>query len=184
MENASKALLIAAGVLIGIMVLSVGVYLFSDFSNTSSQISKTIYDNQLEQFNSQFTKYLGRTDITAHDIVTVCNLARDNNRKYYGEDWEEDISIGDIEVVAERFPYYVSVNFDDVSGSRGLKYSEDTSFIHKEQIERYPNYYQSFLKFNDVEYISGENIKVTYICKNLEYYSSTGRIRRIIFSSN
>ena len=41
MENASKALLIAAGVLLAIMVLTIGVYFYSSLSeNTRSYINK------------------------------------------------------------------------------------------------------------------------------------------------
>jgi len=36
MENASKALLMAAGVLIGLLVLSLMVYLFASFASTSA----------------------------------------------------------------------------------------------------------------------------------------------------
>lgn len=39
MENASKALIMAASVLIAIMVLSLGVYLFSIFGGTSQEIT-------------------------------------------------------------------------------------------------------------------------------------------------
>ena len=34
MENASKALIMAGGMLIGIIILSIGVYLFSVFGGT------------------------------------------------------------------------------------------------------------------------------------------------------
>ena len=36
MENASKALLMAASVLVGVMILSLGVYLFSTYAEYSS----------------------------------------------------------------------------------------------------------------------------------------------------
>ena len=42
MENAVKALLIAAGVLIGVMVLSLGVALFSSLSEFSVNTQKQI----------------------------------------------------------------------------------------------------------------------------------------------
>ena len=82
MENASKALLMAAGVLIGIMVLSLAVYLFVTFGSTSAQMHQQKEQDQLNQFNSQFTSYEGKEDITIYDIVTVANLATENN-KYY-----------------------------------------------------------------------------------------------------
>ena len=82
MENASKALLMAGGVLLGILILSLGVYLFTSFGGTSSQIHDNIEANQIAQFNSQFTKYVGNENVTIHDVVTMANLATENN-KYY-----------------------------------------------------------------------------------------------------
>lgn len=82
MENASKALLMAAGVLIGILIISLGVYLFANFGGTSSQIHADIEKNQIEQFNSQFTTYVGKDNVTIHDIISMANLATQNNRNY------------------------------------------------------------------------------------------------------
>ncbi len=82
MENASKALLMAGGVLLGILILSLGVYLFTSFGGTSSRIHDNIEENQIAQFNSQFTKYVGNENVTIHDVVTMANLATENN-KYY-----------------------------------------------------------------------------------------------------
>ena len=57
MEDASKALFIAAGILIGILVLSLGVYLFVYMSGETGKISVRIEENQLQEFNEQFLKY-------------------------------------------------------------------------------------------------------------------------------
>lgn len=82
MENASKALLIAAGVLIGILILSLAVYLFATFGGTSAEVNKQNAANQIAQFNSQFTSYEGKDDITIYNIATVANLAKENNSYY------------------------------------------------------------------------------------------------------
>ena len=82
MENASKALLMAAGVLIGILILSLAVFLFANFGAASAEAHKQNEENQIEQFNVQFTAYQGRTDITIHDIVTVANLAKSTNQSF------------------------------------------------------------------------------------------------------
>ena len=81
MENASKALLIAAGVLIGIMILSIAVYLAVTFGQTAAEVNEEIRVNQVAQFNSQFTKYDG-AQVTIHDIITMANIARTNNEEY------------------------------------------------------------------------------------------------------
>ncbi len=82
MENASKALLMAAGVLIGVLVLSLAVFLFTDFGSKASKIYDRIQENQLTQYNAQYTVYSGREDITIYDIITVANKAKQNNEDY------------------------------------------------------------------------------------------------------
>ena len=82
MENASKALLMAGGVLLGIMIISLGVLLFTNFGGTSSRIHDNIEANQIAQFNSQFTQYVGKENVTIYDVITMANLATENN-KYY-----------------------------------------------------------------------------------------------------
>ena len=98
MENATKAFMMAAGVLIGVLILSIAVYLFTIFSRNSEQVYKEMESNQVTQFNNQFLKYYGlisRTYIdeqtgkektvqepikcTVHDIISLANLAYQNN---------------------------------------------------------------------------------------------------------
>lgn len=94
MENASKALIMAAEVLIGVMIISVGVYLYNTFGSYSADTSKVIEQAQIDKFNQEFTKYYGSTIVydsvtkkdievpvkcTIHDIVNLANLAKENN---------------------------------------------------------------------------------------------------------
>lgn len=80
MENAVKALLIAAGVLIGVMVLSLGITLFDSLSEYSVDTQKQIDANARQKFNEQFTRYID-TNLTIQDVVTVANAAYENNTK-------------------------------------------------------------------------------------------------------
>ena len=82
MENASKALIMAGGVLIAIMIISLAVYLFTDFGTTSAEINRENTERQLTQFNTQFTTYLGRNNITVYELISVVNLAKENNSEY------------------------------------------------------------------------------------------------------
>lgn len=81
MENASKALLMAASVLIGILIISLAVYLFVSFGSTSAELHRQNEVQQIAQFNSQFTSYEGR-ECTIYDVVTLANLATENNIYY------------------------------------------------------------------------------------------------------
>lgn len=82
MENATKALLMAAGILVGIMILSLAVYLFTDFGTTSAEINKKNAEQQIVEFNTQYSTYLNRDNLTIYDVVTVANMANENNQKY------------------------------------------------------------------------------------------------------
>lgn len=83
MENASKALIMAASILISVLVLSLAVYLFTAMGNYTKEQEEKLFNKKLSEFNSNFLKYENAMDVTAHDIVSVANLAKENN-KYYG----------------------------------------------------------------------------------------------------
>ncbi len=78
MENASKALLMAAGVLLGILILALMTTLLISSKNLSMSYEETKQSEAVQQFNANFTKYVGH-DITIHDVVTICNFAENNN---------------------------------------------------------------------------------------------------------
>lgn len=92
MENASKALIMAGGVLIGILIISLAVYLFIDFGSTSAQITAQNTQKQITEFNSKFTSYEGYKDITIYDIITLANYAKENN-DYYEDVADEQITV-------------------------------------------------------------------------------------------
>ena len=80
MENASKALVIAAGVLLGIVVLSMGVLLRATLQGTADTYTATLDANEIKKYNSNFTVFERREDITPQEIATVVSIARETNR--------------------------------------------------------------------------------------------------------
>ena len=98
MENASKALIMAGGILLGILIISLAVYLFTDFGRTAADINDRNASQQLVDFNSKFTKYESYKDndgnwkTTVYDIVTLAGYAKENN-EYYKESTDEQISV-------------------------------------------------------------------------------------------
>lgn len=81
MENATQALLIIAGVLIGVIILSMAVYLTYTMGEYASDTQSKITENQVTQFNDKFLRYAGLNDLTIQDIITVKNYALENNNK-------------------------------------------------------------------------------------------------------
>ena len=84
MENATKALLIAAGVLIGMMILSMGVYLYYSIGSYVERSQEQIAQQEVDKFNTQFYNYQSDENeiFSFQDVVTAANLAYENNIKY------------------------------------------------------------------------------------------------------
>lgn len=143
MENASKALLMSATVLISVMVISLGTYLFATFGTYSKNINKNLSAKQTQEFNAQFTKYEGGDPCTVYDIVTVINLARNSNNQY-----EEYQNIDKRPQYSDSNTYiYVNINKDtninELSSEQDLNNfisSNNTTMSNGNKIE-YQNLY-------------------------------------------
>ena len=83
MENASKALLMAVGVLIVILILSVFMYFVNQVSDFKKSNSDAVKDSQLATFNEQFTQY-ARNDLKGVEIISLVNKVVNYNKKSTG----------------------------------------------------------------------------------------------------
>ncbi len=93
MENAVKAIIIAASTLIALMVLASMVYLFRQGIKLNEHYDSNQISRNLELYNSKFIKY-EKEDNTIADIISVCNLAYDTNIDTdYDESWRVQIEI-------------------------------------------------------------------------------------------
>ncbi len=111
MENASKALLMAAGILVGILILSLMTTLFVSSKQLSTSYDKTKNEEAIQQFNVNFTKYLGK-ELTIHEVVTISNFARLNGVGISGGKTRNEIK-----KVVNEYPhietYTLSVSYSD-----------------------------------------------------------------------
>ncbi len=161
MENASKALIMAASVLVGIMVLSIGVYLFSIFGGFSSQIEKELSKKEIDEFNAKFTKYQSYKDedgnwqnlCRAQDIVTISNLAKENNKNYEYTNADKNAS------------YYITVNVKN-----------STKIYNFEQ--KTAEYYIDFMKEYSIE--TGTTNNIFYSCE-VEIDPVTELVKKVEF---
>ena len=83
MENASKALIIAGAILLAILIIGLGVFIYNQASNT---VSDTGMDQiAVRQFNAQFEPYImdnasGATAMALYDTVQSYNATATNNK--------------------------------------------------------------------------------------------------------
>ncbi len=80
MENGSRALIMAATVLLGVFLLSMMVYMFSAGGRVTKQYDDRQINQQLEAYNGQFEVY-DSTDNTITDIVSLANLVYSTNEE-------------------------------------------------------------------------------------------------------
>ena len=78
MENASKALLIAGGMLLLILVASFATLLFRRMGSQTSEFYKDMSDTEIYEFNQQFFNYENK-ELRIQDVVSIINLAKDAN---------------------------------------------------------------------------------------------------------
>ena len=76
MENASKALIMAGEILIALIVLGLGIGIIVTMGKFSADMNDRIAADTVAEFNNNFTKFEGRIDITAEEIASIINFAK------------------------------------------------------------------------------------------------------------
>lgn len=88
MENASKALIMAAEILIGIIVLTLFVYVIVNFSEFSQNFDDKMLQQEIIEYNSKFEVYERKSEILVQDIVSLRNMVQKNNLDYNDTEYE------------------------------------------------------------------------------------------------
>ena len=163
MENASRALLMAAGVLLGVMIISIAVALFSSFGDSSANIMSEIEKSQIAEFNSQFTKYYGiENGISSHDVVTIVNLARESNTRY---------EVNNLNTYSDK-SLYIQVDVKNITNIE--KNYTETNLVQ-------------LMKGKEVKYkvVQDENIIVNpYMIDEINISETTGRVNYVKIIEN
>ena len=96
MENASKALLIAGGVLIALIVIALFIVMFNNMSNIQKENEEQTKIEQLAAFNSEFEAY-NKKVMYGTDVITLINKVAENNKKYNSNnDYKITIFLNDV----------------------------------------------------------------------------------------
>ncbi len=90
MENASQALIIAGGILLAILTLSLLVYAFSNASTIFNAQDKEKETERLAEWNAEWEAY-NKQLLYGTEVLTVVNKAEQNNSEYPDDIIEIDI---------------------------------------------------------------------------------------------
>ena len=84
MENASKALLMAAGVLLTMMMVALIVFARGRLGEYYASEQKLADIDNLAEFNAQFTSF-DRNNVYGYEIISLTNKVADYNKRYSKE---------------------------------------------------------------------------------------------------
>lgn len=82
MDNVSDALIIAGGVLLAMLAISLIVYTFGNVAHLESTKVEKAEIKDLAEWNAEWEAY-NKKLLYGLEVITVCNKAGDNNAKYY-----------------------------------------------------------------------------------------------------
>ena len=95
MENASKALLIAGAILLCILIIAIGMYIYNNAQSTVTESLNSLSTQEIEAYNNQFLLYDGLQDGTKlknlmAKLIANANVYKDENTKIPGVYIEQD----------------------------------------------------------------------------------------------
>ena len=97
MENATKALLIAAAVLVAILIISLGLVVYNMASETVDNAGN-LDEYQIQQFNQKFKKYEG-TSVSGSDVNALINTVFNHNLAQEDETTRVSVTVDGNEVI-------------------------------------------------------------------------------------
>ena len=135
MENASKALLIAGAILLAILIIAIGMFIYNSANSTIQDSMTNMSTQEIEAFNNEFNTYKGYQ--TGSQISSLMNklIAHSNT---YNEDTAKIPNV--------YFPDKVSATVDASNADRPTQAGNTTAYVsllnnYKNKVEAKHTYY-------------------------------------------
>lgn len=169
-DNASNALLMAGGVLISVIIITIGVVIFQASAQFARNYEVEREQIELASFNSQFEKYdKKKGGLTLHDIIAVANLAREinnvNNIPLTFDTYKNSHAI--------RITLKVDGNEKNMESLQNREARTDEEKISD----------LIFILEDDSLRMNGSEIQ-EYKCTDIHYSTNSGKVDRMIFEKN
>ncbi len=82
MENASRALVIAGGVLLSLIIIGVVMFAYRGITSLQKEKDISLSNEQVSKINEQIEKYTKKSVIYGSEVLSICNAIEDYSRKY------------------------------------------------------------------------------------------------------
>lgn len=146
MENASKALVIAGGILLSLLILSLLVLLLSSISSSKLTEEEKLAAKELEEFNNQWEAY-NKKVLYGTDVLSVVNKAIDNNK-----------------TLTEGEKYYVNVVIN-LGGTDKIELKDISGPTNTYLLGKKENFKSAVFKCTNIEYVEGRVDQIEFEIK-------------------
>lgn len=156
MENTTRALVMAGGILIGILILGALMLLINSLGSYQTQKYDSNKTTEIARFNNSFEPY-NKDNLSLMELKSVYNKINDNNNK--------------------NPEYKIDSNFLDEQTAKEQLNKDADKYGGQEE-----NVYDKFIKnFRNIS--EEQKMKHKFKCKNIQYNNPGGRISSMDFYS-
>lgn len=157
MENATKALIIAAGILLAILIASLGLVIYN-MATESADVNETISEMEVLTYNKKYELYEGIKN--GGSVKALLEMAANNNKKIYKDPNAEKYSVcirSNDKKIQEAFKgeYDMTIALNGTR-SYGVRYPQSMNRIKK--VISSTETYKIWFKYNEYGYIWEINI--------------------------
>lgn len=119
MENASKALIIAGGMLIAMLIVGLLTWGYTQLRNSQAAQVTEEERQQIVDFNERFEAY-NRTTVRGYQMISLSNLVYDTNARYRDEEGYTPVTItvdglSSETATGEDLVSYIQDNYDNMT---------------------------------------------------------------------
>ena len=141
MENATKILIFAAGILLTILIISLGIYIY-DLSNNSISSDKTLIQMEAMVHNKQYELYEGIN--TGKVVKKLLEMASNNNQELY----KDSSNITNCVCIRSNIPSLIKHFSGESDMKSGLDGTRNFGIRYPENIARISKYIEPSQKYN------------------------------------
>jgi len=151
MENASKALIIAGAILLSILIIAIGMYIYNSSQNSINEAGSQISAQEIQSFNQAWEMYEGKQ--SGANVRALLNKMNANAT----ENAEEETRLPDLYYVATdgATPVTVTSTTENPKGASGNEFNTARAAIEQRHI-----YGVTLVTHTDTGLISG--VIITY----------------------
>lgn len=127
MDNASKALIMAGGILIAVLVISVSLYVITSARGVAKISNERIEENAVQSFNRFYAAYTSdgtKVEIIGIDAVNIYRKALDDSQR-------EDGALHTIDMAASHILQPIMDASEAIDNPQDSNYDASTIFMNK-----------------------------------------------------